>query len=65
MTWIHVDKNAIAANDRDGGQRPVLVVNAAGGGMLATNHFKGHGFEVRTQYSHPQADRPHAWIEVL
>jgi hypothetical protein len=62
--WIHVDKNAMEANDRDGGRRPVLVVQDERGLIYSAQALRGPGWELQTQQSHPRPDRPHAWLEV-
>lgn len=64
MSWFHVDKNAIAANDRDGGQRPILIRQNPDGSQTPGNIFAGPGWTLTTQYATPQKDRPHAWLEV-
>ena len=68
--WIHVDKNAIAANDADGGTRPTIVVSRTtphGTESISVVHeFHSDGpFRVVSQQRQRRADRPHVWIEGL
>lgn len=62
--FVHVSPELIHQNDKDGGRRPVLVIEDERGRTYTATCIRGLNGELRTQQSHPDAHRPHAWIEV-
>lgn len=63
--FVHVSPETIAQNDKDGGRRPILHVEDERGGKYTAVCIRGLNGELRTQQSHPDPNRPHAWIEVF
>jgi hypothetical protein len=64
VSWFHVDRNAIEANDRDGGGRPILIRQNPDGSQTAGHLFAGPGWMLTSQQATPNPARPHAWLEV-
>lgn len=62
--WVMVDKNAIAANDADGGQRPAIVLTDPNGVQTRHRTLTGPGWHLACQSDTPRADRPHIWLEL-
>lgn len=63
--WVHVDKQAIADNDRDCRNRPTLVLTEANGDVSYHHTLEGVGrWRLCSQATHPHPHRPHVWLEV-